>query len=122
MPSARPTGLPLAPQPLLPVLEIHMILSWFDARQAKEFGESLASFFKERVPASDRIEEKKFAAKTQKILVQMAGQITRFKSQTKLNMYQKAQLGNAFKWTLLDAGFAPDYVDQMTKWLMLQVS
>lgn len=99
-----------------------MILSWFDARQAKEFGASLATFFIERVPADARIEDKKFAVKTQKILGQVSAQITLFKSQHKLNTYQKAQLGNAFKWTLKDAGFADDYIDQLTKWLMLQVS
>lgn len=99
-----------------------MILSWFDARQAKEFGTSLATFFIERVPANTRIEDKQFAAKTQKILGQTSAQIALFKSKHKLNTYQKAQLGNAFKWALKDAGFADDYIDQLTKWLMLQVS
>jgi hypothetical protein len=98
-----------------------MILSWFDARPAKAFGASLAVFFIEKTPTSDRIEEKKFAAKTQKTLEQIAEQIARFKLENKLNTYKKAQLGNAFKWALKDAGFAPDYVDQLTKWLMLQI-
>ena len=99
-----------------------MILSWFDAQKAKDFGTSLAAFFIERVPVKDRIEEEKFAAKTQKILAQMARQVTQFKAQNKLNTYKKAQLGNAFKWTLKDAGFEGAYIDQLTKWLMLQVS
>lgn len=99
-----------------------MILSWFDAQKAKDFGTSLAVFFIERVPINDQIEEKKFATKTQKTLTQMANQVTQFKTQNKLNTYQKAQLGNAFKWVLKDAGFESAYVDQLTKWLMLQVA
>lgn len=99
-----------------------MILSWFDARQAKEFGASLAGFFVERVSVNQKTEEKKFAEKTQKTLDQMAEQIARFKTQHKLNTYKKAQLGNAFKWTLKDAGVMPAQVDQLTKWLMLHIS
>jgi hypothetical protein len=99
-----------------------MILSWFDARQAKEFGTSLAVFFIERIPAKQDIGEKKFTEKSQKTLDQMTAQITQFKMQNKLNTYKKAQLGNAFKWTLKDAGLAPTQVDQLTKWLMLHIS
>lgn len=99
-----------------------MILAWFDARQAKEFGASLAVFFIERIPRNQQIEEKQIIAKTQKTLGQMADQLTRFKLQNKLNTYKKAQLGNAFKWALKDAGLAPSQVEQLTKWLMLQMS
>jgi hypothetical protein len=99
-----------------------MILSWFDARQAKEFGASLAIFFIERIPVKQDTGEKKFAEKTQKTLEQMSGQIAQFKMQNKLNTYKKAQLGNAFKWALKDAGIAPSQVDQLTKWLMLHIS
>jgi len=99
-----------------------MILDWFDARQAKEFGTTLAAFLIERIPLNEAIADTKFAAKTQKTLTQMADQITRFKSQNKLNTYKKAQLGNAFKWSLKDSGLNPAQVDQLTKWLMLQIS
>lgn len=98
------------------------MLSWFDARQAKEFGTSLAVFFVERASVNQKTEEKKFAAKTQKTLDQMAEQIARFKMQNKLNTYKKAQLGNAFKWALKDAELTPDQVAQLTKWLMLHIS
>jgi len=99
-----------------------MILSWFDARQAKEFGASLALFLIERIPANQQTAEKKFAEKTQKTLDQMTAQITQFKTQNKLNTYKKAQLGNAFKWALKDAGLTSSHVDQLTKWLMLHIS
>jgi hypothetical protein len=51
----------------------------------------------------------------------MAEQIARFKQQQKLNTYKKAQLGNAFKWALIDASIEPEYADKLTQWLMLQI-
>lgn len=99
-----------------------MILDWFDARQAKLFGASLAVFFVERIPPNQQIDEKKWAVKTQRTLSQMSNQIAGFKLQNKLNTYKKAQLGNAFKWALKDAGLAAQQVDRLTQWLMLQIS
>lgn len=99
-----------------------MILSWFDASEAKKFGESLAHFFLERVPVSGKMGEKAFAQKTDKVLLKMDGQIARFKQENKLNTYKKAQLGNAFKWALRDAGVSSDYADELTRWLMLQIN
>lgn len=98
-----------------------MILSWFDAAEAKKFGDSLARFFTERMSPVAQAGDKKFAVKTDKVLNQMAGQIARFKQAHKLNTYKKAQLGNAFKWVLKDAGVTPEYTDELTRWLMLQI-
>lgn len=95
-----------------------MTLSWFDAGEAKKFGESLARSFLEGMPPVAQIGDKAFAQKATKLLGQMADQIAYFKTQHKLNTYKKAQLGNAFKWILKDAGVAPDYTDELTKWLM----
>ena len=98
-----------------------MILNWFDAAEAKKFGEALARFFVERMSPISQAGDKKFAAKTDKVLLQMASQVVRFKQEHKLNTYKKAQLGNAFKWVLKDAGVAPEYTDELTRWLMLQI-
>jgi hypothetical protein len=51
----------------------------------------------------------------------MAGQVAHFKQTHKLNTYKKAQLGNAFTWTLKDANISSEYSDKLTEWLMLQV-
>ena len=98
-----------------------MVLSWFDAAEAKKFGASLAQFFLERVPKASKKGDKEFAKKVDQALEKMVVQIVQFKQQNKLNTYKKAQLGNVFKWTLLDAGIATDYADEMTKWLMQKI-
>lgn len=99
-----------------------MFLTWFDASKAKAFGTSLAQFFIARIPVDSNVGEKAFAQKADKILGQMSLQVLKFKQEQKLNSYKKAQLGNAFKWSLRDAGFSVAYADKLTKWLMLQLS
>ena len=96
------------------------MFSWFDAKEARTFGESLAAFFAERIPADSRLKEKKFTAKAQQVLSKMALQVDQFSKSHKLNVFKKAQLGNAFKWKLRDAGYDQAYVDELTEWLMLR--
>lgn len=98
-----------------------MIFSWFDASEAKAFGDSLARFFVAGAPNEKHYGDKAFELKVQKVLKQMADQIARFKQQHKLNMYKKAQLGNAFRWGLIDAGIDTKYTEQLTQWLVLQL-
>ncbi len=98
-----------------------MVLSWFDAREAKEFGTSLARFYIERIPLDDSGgKNKPTAKKQQEVVNKMYQQLARFKIEHKLNIYKKAQLGNAFKWALKDAGYDDAFVDQFTKELMLK--
>ncbi len=92
-----------------------MLFSWFDAREAKEFGASLARFHIERIP----LDKTRSPAKQQESLNKLFQQMVQFKLGHKLNIYKKAQLGNVFKWELKEAGYDPEYVDQITKKLML---
>jgi hypothetical protein len=98
--------------------EGNMILGWFKAPEAKAFGTALARFYVERVPLEAQMNEKKFAAKTQEVLGKMARQVRDFKVKNKMGIYKKAQVGNAFKWTLKDAGYNEQYVEKLTLWLM----
>lgn len=96
------------------------MLKWFDAKEARAFGESLAVFFAERIPVDSDLKEKKFSARAQQVLGKLAAQVDQFKRSHKLNIFKKAQLGNAFKWKLRDAGYEHSYVDELTEWLMLR--
>lgn len=98
-----------------------MVLSWLDASEAKEFGSSLAHFYIERIPPDESDwKNKSIAKKQQEVVNKMFQQMARFKLEHKLNIYKKAQLGNAFKWALKDAGYDLVFVDQLTKELMLK--
>lgn len=95
-----------------------MILGWFDASDAKAFGTTLARFYSERIPLEAQGDEKKFAARTRTTLEGMASQVRQFKTRNQLGVYRKAQLGNAFRWSLRDAGYDEQYVERLTVWLM----
>jgi hypothetical protein len=98
-----------------------VIFSWFDAGDAKKFGESLALFYVNSIPPVSQVGDKAFAQKAEKLLTQMANSVAQFKQTHKLNVYTKAQLGNAFSWTLKDAKVSTEYCDKLTRWLMMHI-
>jgi hypothetical protein len=95
-----------------------MALDWFNASEAKKFGKELAQFFIEKIPRESSGKKEKSLAKKKEVLDKMFARIEQFKQQHKLNIYKKAQLGNAFRWELSDAGYDDEFVDDLTKMLM----
>jgi hypothetical protein len=96
------------------------MFNWFDARDAQEFGASLAVFFMENISIETHGKKNKPMAKRKVVLDKMFLKIQLFKTKHQLNVYKKAKLWNAFKWKLLDANYDPDFVDELTKMLMLK--
>ena len=45
-----------------------------------------------------------------------------FKQQYRLGIYGKARLGNTFKWELRDMGYENDFIDEMTKGLLISIN
>lgn len=98
-----------------------MVFGWFDAREAKQFGASLGAYYAAQMPVDRELNDKKFAAKTQSTLRSMAGKVDAFQAAHRLNGYKKAQLSNAFKWSLKDVGYDAAYVDKLTDWLVARL-
>lgn len=98
-----------------------MILNWFDAKEAQQFGMELAAFFSERIPPEASRRKEKTLAKKQEVLSKMFQQIERFKLQHKLNVYKKAKFGNAFQWALKDAGYDQEFISALTKELLIKL-
>lgn len=99
-----------------------MALTWFDAEAAKTFGTSLAVLFIEKIAVDESgVDDKLFARKTKKTLAAMTAKVTEFRKNNGLNIYKRAQLGNAFKWKLKEAGYSPAYINELTIWLVKQL-
>lgn len=99
-----------------------MIFSWLNTRAAKDFGAELARYFATQLPLEGKnLTDKKFANRTQAAMRQMSTRIATFKTTEALNVYKRAKLCNAFKWTLRDAGYEVAYVDKLTDWLVTQL-
>ncbi|MDH5329281.1 MAG: hypothetical protein OEW27_04985 [Aquincola sp.] len=97
-----------------------MVFEWFDAKAAEAFGTELAKSFMARVPLNAELSERKFESKARSAIAQLDRTVTAFRTDHRLNMFQKAKVGNAFKWALRDAGYPARTVDQLTDLLMLQ--
>ncbi len=45
-----------------------------------------------------------------------------FKQQYRLGIYGRARLGNTFKWELREMGYENDFIDEMTKGLLISLN
>jgi hypothetical protein len=97
-----------------------MPIGWFDAREAREFGVSLADTLAKSLATSER--KRQSLAKRNELLEKLFVQVRLFKQTHKLNFYKKAKIGTSFKWKLLELGFDRELVDALTHEIMVRVS
>ena len=97
------------------------MFGWFDAREAKAFGATLANDFVRQVAPARNLPQKKFAQKADAALAKIGRDVAEFRKSHPLNVYTRAQLTNQFKWVMKDAGYDADYVDKLTDWLILKL-
>lgn len=99
-----------------------MMLGWFDAREASRFGAELAGWYAAQLPReATSLSDKKFAARSESAMKQMARRVDEFKQRQTLNVYKRAKLANAFKWSLRDVGYDTAYIDRLTEWLVARL-
>ncbi|MFZ6735766.1 hypothetical protein ACO0LG_27850 [Undibacterium sp. Ji42W] len=91
------------------------MFSWFNSKEEKAFGLQLAEFVIKEIPLEiAKKKQEKTVIKRQKVMQQVAVKVLEFKRDHRLNVYKKAQLGNSFKWRLLEEGFDADVASEMT--------
>jgi hypothetical protein len=98
-----------------------MAFKWLDSSEAEKFGQALAQIFIAKIPVVIEPGKKNSIAEQFKAVEQANAQIDQFKQHNKLNIYKKAKLGSAFKYELMAAGYKPEFVDQMTKGVLLKL-
>ncbi|MBE7367423.1 hypothetical protein [Ramlibacter pallidus] len=97
------------------------IFSWFRVGEAEAFGRELAAFMvQEHRGELDALNVKQTKRAT-KVMVKATRKIQEFRATHRLNVYQKSKLANAFLWQLKDGGWPPEYAEQVTEWLTLQL-
>ena len=102
-----------------------MISKWFDATEAKKFGAEIATLINHRTPnkvISKNQERlvKKYDKRHEVTLGLIEKRLENFKKNNHLNIYKKAQLGNTFKYSLLESGYDQDFCNKTTTWLLLK--
>lgn len=99
-----------------------MLFNYFNAREEKEFGQNLARVVLESfLTGSTGKTQKKKVEKSEALTNRLFGLVERFKAEHRLNFFKIAKLANAFKWALLEAECSPEFVDEMTKLLIIKL-
>lgn len=94
-------------------------IKWLDATEAKKFGALMANLVINRTPKSpESMKENRLTKIHESMIVQLDKKIADFRKTHTLNIYTKAQMGNVFKWTLLERKYDSDYVDQLTTYIL----
>ena len=82
----------------------------------------MARLYIDCIPSkSTELNEKQFSHKSIHILKKIGNEVALFTQQNKLNTYKIAQMGNAFKWELKDAGYEVDYINKLTQWFIVSI-
>jgi tetratricopeptide (TPR) repeat protein len=100
-----------------------MMLKWFNAREAAEFGTALADQFASRT-APDPAKRSKEAAQavSGEALQEILTRADREVGSLHLNVYKKAKFANSFKWRLLESGVDKAVAEALTQQLVLHIS
>jgi hypothetical protein len=98
-----------------------MLLNFFNARRAVEIGDTLADQFVSQTPAEPAKRGKK-PAQAEDELRKFVQRIDSDARPLRLNFYKRAKLANAFKWKLLQTGVKPEFVNELTRILLVRLA
>jgi hypothetical protein len=97
------------------------MISWLDASEHKQFGQQLAAFVIEKLPLAPAGKPQSKRS-PREVVRKMVLQVSEFSAKKGgASFYKKAKFGNAFKWRLLEAGYEPDFADELTKELLIHL-
>ncbi|MFZ0498499.1 MAG: sulfotransferase [Steroidobacteraceae bacterium] len=99
-----------------------MIFQWFDAHEASTVGVALADhFLPQQSPAAAGRRKAGAVRDWREDVPRFRQHIVRQAGSLKLNLFKRAKLLNSFKWRLLELGFEPKAVDELTQVLLMQL-
>lgn len=92
----------------------------FDTSAALAAGGLLAKIVLNVVPLVADQADIKYEKKLNAAMRKLNQQIDWLKLQHKFNLFQKAKLGNTFRWTLMDAGYEEAFAKDLTQWVLVR--
>lgn len=99
------------------------MLKWFDTRESDEFALSLSKDIAAKIPLTSLSNYTRGdTVKHAKSLHSLHGRLEKFRQEKRLNIYKTAKLGNILKWELKEAGYPEDFVDQITKDVVVRLT
>jgi hypothetical protein len=86
---------------------------WLDDRTATELGSEVATDIRHLLPIERGAKGQKNPAKRMQKLARIVERTSAASAQHRFNFYQKAKFANALRWSLNDAGYTPDFVEEV---------
>ena len=89
-----------------------MVLGWFDTRAVTAFAEEAARDIAAALPPAEapkRVRGDKRAKRFERVIAKAQ----RFAADNKLNAYKKAKLINTLRWSLKEAGYPDEFIDDI---------
>ena len=100
---------------------MQMFFGWLDTNEAKLIGFKLADTLSTDLAKANNKNMKKEMENKSKVMQKVLVQLTQYIEKNNPNFYQKSKLANEFRWRLLDTGHSLDFVEIMTKQLILHM-
>ena len=93
-------------------------------RAIDEFGHKLAEDFMQGFPLDEHkgVGNAKSTRKLTRVVDVICGDARRFHFENKLDIYGKARLNNTLLWHLREAGYEDDFVNDITKRVIISLS
>jgi hypothetical protein len=94
--------------------ETFMFGNWFSTKEVDEVADAIVADLVKRLPPTPGAHTRKTADRLRKTHDVIFARLEQFALSRKLNIYQKARLGNRVRWALREAGYAPEFTDALS--------
>jgi hypothetical protein len=91
-----------------------MFGKWFDTKAVDEVADAIVADLAKRLPPAPGPHTRKTADRLRKTHDVIFARLEQFARSRKLNIYQKARLGNRVRWALREAGYTPEFTDALS--------
>jgi len=96
---------------------------WFDVTEVDRFAEQIVAELTGRFPVSGvEVHGKKAVERVRKTFSSIFAKVDAFARSADLNLYKKARLGNRIRWALTEAGYPGEFVEEMTRELVMHLA
>ena len=98
-----------------------MLPGWLDGRPATKFGNEIANEIRRLMPLESGAKAQKNPGKRLQKLARIVERTSRESTQHRFNVYQKAKFANALRWSLKDAGYTPDFIQEVVALILARM-
>jgi hypothetical protein len=98
-------------------------MGWFSTKEVDAFAQLVVGEVKDRMPPESLGRaDRKSAERVHRMTEAISARVRDFAAAQRPNFYKRARLGNAVKWSMLEAGYPEEFVTAFTTELITLVT